>query len=272
MNVQASIIISTYNNPEWLEKVLWSYECQTASNFEIVIADDGSGEETKSLIDEFKSRSSKHIEHVWHEDKGFRKTMILNKAILASRSDYLIFTDGDCIAREDFVKMHLRFREHGMFLSAGYFKLPMPISKLIAEDDIKNQKCFDIGWLKKHGLKASFKNNKLTAGPVLARMLNALTPSNASWNGHNSSGWKNDLLAVNGFDERMQYGGEDRELGERLFNKGIRSKQLRYSIICVHLDHARGYVKPEMITANLKIRAATKKDNKVWTDHGILKP
>ena len=120
-------------------------------------------------------------------------------------------------------------------------------------------------------MKSSFKNNKITASSFKAKILNALTPSNASWNGHNSSGWKTDLLAVNGFDERMQYGGEDRELGERLFNKGIKSKQLRYSIICVHLDHARGYVKPEMIAANLKIRETTKNDKKVWTNFGIVK-
>jgi len=271
MNIKASIIISTYNNPKWLEKVLWSYECQSELDFEIIIADDGSGEETRSLIDSFSTKSSKHVEHVWHVDNGFQKTIILNKAILASNSDYLIFTDGDCIARNDFVETHLKFREEGFFLSAGYFKLPMHISELISEDDVKTQNCFDINWLKQNGLKSSFKNNKFTSGPIKAKILNTLTPSNASWNGHNSSGWKKDLLVVNGFDERMQYGGEDRELGERLFNKGIKSKQLRYSIICVHLDHERGYVKPDMIAANLKIRSITNHDKKVWTDFGIEK-
>ena len=271
MSAKASIIISTYNSPKWLKKVLWSFDCQTEINFEIIIADDGSGKETKMLVDTFKEKTVKHIEHVWHEDNGFQKTIILNKAILASKSDYLIFTDGDCIARQDFVEMHLKYREEGFFLSAGYFKLPMNISELISEEDIKNQYCFNINWLKKNGLKSSFKNNKITASPFKARILNVLTPSNASWNGHNASGWKEDLLAVNGFDERMQYGGEDRELGERMFNKGIKPKQLRYTIICVHLDHARGYIKPEMIAANLKIRETTKNDKKVWTDFGIVK-
>lgn len=64
-------------------------------------------------------------------------------------------------------------------------------------------------------------------------------------NGHNASGWKEDIVAVNGLDERMQYGGQDRELGERLENYGIRGKQIRYSAIVVHLDHARGYVNKE---------------------------
>lgn len=271
MSIKASIIISTYNNPTWLEKVLWSYDCQTEPNFEIVIADDGSGSDTKKLITAFKETIQKKVQHIWHEDNGFQKTIILNKAIEACNSDYLIFTDGDCIARQDFVETHLRLREPGYFLSGGYFKLPMTISNLITKDDIENQACFDIGWLKDHGLKASFKNNKIASGPFKAKILNALTPSNASWNGHNSSGWKRDLMAVNGFDERMQYGGEDRELGERMFNKGIKSKQIRYSAICVHLDHARGYVKPEMIAANRKIRETTKREAKVWTDYGIQK-
>ena len=69
----------------------------------------------------------------------------------------------------------------------------------------------------------------------------------------------------------MQYGGEDRELGERLFNMGIHSKQLRYSAICVHLDHARGYVKPEMIEKNRKIRAVTKQQKLTVTAFGIEK-
>jgi hypothetical protein len=102
-------------------------------------------------------------------------------------------------------------------------------------------------------------------------LLNCITPTTASWNGHNASGWKKDFLTVNGFDERMQYGGEDREFGERLINLGIQTKQIRYSTVCVHLDHARGYVKPEMIEKNLQIRRETKELKSAWTDFGIMK-
>ena len=102
-------------------------------------------------------------------------------------------------------------------------------------------------------------------------LLNSITPTTASWNGHNASGWKKDFFAVNGFDERMQDGGEDREFGERLLNLGIQTKQIRYSTVCVHLDHARGYVKPEMIEKNLQIRKETKDLKSTWTDFGIVK-
>ena len=111
----------------------------------------------------------------------------------------------------------------------------------------------------------------MTAGKRLAKVLNAVTPTNASWNGHNASGWKADLIAVNGFDERMQYGGQDRELGERLMNYGIKSKQIRYSAVCIHLDHPRGYKNQESIDKNRAIRSTTRDEKRVWTDFGLVK-
>ncbi|NNE33118.1 MAG: glycosyltransferase family 2 protein [Winogradskyella sp.] len=268
---QISVIISTYNHPQWLQKVLWSYEQQTFKAFELIIADDGSGEETKSTIDNFANSVSFPVKHVWHKDDGFQKTKILNKAILACDANYIVFTDGDCIARADFLQTHMQYREQGYFLSGGYFKLPMKISEIISKEDIVTGSCFEIEWLKHHGLKSSFKNNKISSKGLKENFLNYFTPTTATWNGHNASGWKSDILKVNGFDERMQYGGEDRELGERLFNIGLKAKQIRYSAICLHLDHKRGYVKPEMIEKNQKIRAVTKKEKRKWTDFGIRK-
>ncbi|MHA7943330.1 glycosyltransferase family 2 protein [Formosa sp. 3Alg 14/1] len=266
-----SIIISTYNSEAWLEKVLWSYEAQNYKDFEIVIADDGSKEPTLNLIEKMKKEVSFPIVHVWHEDRGFQKSQILNKAVLACSSDYILMSDGDCLAREDYVKVHIDFREKGYFLSGGYYMLPMDISNKITKEDILSQSCFNLSWLKQHGLKSSFKNNKLTASGVISKLLNRFTPTTASWNGHNASGWKADIIAVNGLDERMQYGGQDRELGERLFNYGIKSKQIRYSAICLHLDHPRGYKNQESINKNLAIRAKVKSENLKWTEFGIKK-
>jgi glycosyltransferase involved in cell wall biosynthesis len=267
--MNASVIMSTYNAIEWLEKVLWGFSVQTAAAFEIIIADDGSTAETKERIDALRNLISIPIIHVWQEDHGFQKTKILNKAILAANSDYLIFTDGDCIPRKDFVETHLKYREKGYFLSGGYFKLPMHISNAVTKDDILNQRCFNADWLKANGLKSSIKILKLTASGFFAKALNALTPTKPTWNGHNASGWKVDLLASNGFNEEMQYGGEDRELGERLVNMGLSSKQIRYSAICVHLDHARSYVSEETWKKNREIRAFTKANKVTRTSTGI---
>lgn len=266
-----SVIISTYNSPAWLEKVLYGYNNQTYRDFEVIIADDGSGMDTKELIYRIKKEVFFPIVHVWHEDEGFRKCIILNKAIKASSTPYLIMTDGDCIPHKNFVENHVKYREEGYFLSGGYFMLPMNISKKINKDDIYSGNAFDLQWLKKNGLATSFKNNKLKNGFLRPRILNKITPTTPSWNGHNASGWREDILVVNGFDERMQYGGEDRELGERLINKGVRPKQIRYSAIVLHLDHERGYVREEMIVRNREIRKITEAEKRAWTDFGIVK-
>ncbi|WP_411768123.1 glycosyltransferase family 2 protein [Winogradskyella sp. A3E31] len=270
-NTGISVIISTYNAEEWLEKVIWSYHAQSFKNFEMIIADDGSKHPTFELIDKLKAQVHFPITHVWHKDDGFQKSMILNKAITACNSHYILMSDGDCLAREDFLKIHNDHREEGYFLSGGYYKLPMSISKAITKEDIVSQKCFQLPWLKSKGLQGSFKNNKLTARGLKAKLLNLITPTNASWNGHNSSGWKSDILKVNGFDERMQYGGQDRELGERLFNLGLKSKQIRYSAVCLHLDHKRGYKNQESIDKNRRIRQTTRSERRQWTDYGIVK-
>ncbi len=266
-----SIVVSTYNSEAWLEKVLWGFQYQTFKDFEVVIADDGSGPATRKLLEEMQKEVSYPIIHVWQEDDGFQKSRILNKAVVACNAPYVIMTDGDCIPREDFVEVHYINKEPGYFISGGYYMLPMNISKAITREDIEKQNCFNIQWLKKMGIPKTFKNNKLTARGFISKFFNTITPTNASWNGHNSSGWKKDILNVNGFDERMQYGGQDRELGERLFNFGIKSKQLRYSAVCVHLDHKRGYKTPESIEKNKAIRKETRNQKRVWTHYGISK-
>lgn len=269
--MKASVIISTYNKEDWLRKVLTGFSVQTETDFEIVIADDGSGPETKAVIDSFQEVFRYPIVHAWHRDEGFQKTIILNRAILKSSADYLIFTDGDCIPRNDFVESHVSIRRKGFFLSGGYFKLPMDISLAITAEDIRNQHCFDMAWLSSRGLPKSGKARKLKARDFWARLMNAITPTKATWNGHNASGWKSDLLAVNGFNHEMAYGGEDRELGERLFHNGIRGKQVRYSAVVIHLDHARGYDTPEAWAKNDEIRKFNRAKAVKWIENGLDK-
>jgi len=271
MKPNISIIVSTYNSPEWLEKVIWGFSAQTYKQFEVVIADDGSTKETANLIEKLQSQVAFPIKHVWHEDNGFQKTIILNKAITETSTDYIIMTDGDCIPRKDFVEVHEKLRKPNVFLSGGYHKLSMDLSKLISKEDILSGNCFNVDWLVSHGMKKSFKNNKLNSFGFKRDFLNFITPTTPSWNGHNSSAWKKDILTVNGFDERMEYGGEDRELGERLVNNGIKGKQIRYSTTCVHLDHARGYVNEKALAINKQIRENTKNTKSVWTEFGIKK-
>jgi len=267
--MQSAVILSTYNSPAWLEKVLWGYGCQTTRDFEIVVADDGSGPETRDTIDRVRESVGVPIRHVWQADKGFRKCKALNKAILAADADYLIFSDGDCIPRLDFVERHAADAERGYFLSGGYCKLNLEVSRVITREDIARGDVTSPRWLVANGQEISVGMLKLAARSWRARALNLFTPTKITWNGHNASGWRDDLLRINGFDERMGYWAEDRELGERLMNAGVHPKQIRYRTTCVHLEHARPYHDPEVLERNLEIRRDTLRSGRVRTPCGI---
>lgn len=269
--VRVSVVLSTYQSPEWLERTVHGYAYQTHEDFELVIADDGSSDETRDLIDRLRDQTRLAIEHVWHDDQGFQKSKILNRALSRARSDYLVFSDGDCVPRADFLAVHVQNARPGYFLSGGYFKLTMAVSETVTLEAIAAGLVFDPKWLRASGQPWSLGLVRLQARPPWSALWDAITPTRASWNGHNASGWKRDLIAVNGFDERMEYGGQDRELGERLINSGVRSKQIRHRAICVHLDHARSYDVVTSRSRNLRIRGETQQSAATWTEHGIRK-
>lgn len=263
-----SVILSTYNHPDWLEKALIGYAAQDRRDFELVVADDGSGPETRARLEALRPQLPFPLVHVWQADEGFRKCRALNLAVLAATGDYLIFSDGDCIPRSDFVSVHLRERAPGRFLSGGYCKLPLALSQRIDRADIESGRATDPAWLYANGMTQ--RTLKIARHPRWRqRLLNALTPTKPRWHGHNASAWKADVLRVNGFDERMSYGAEDLEFGDRLENAGICGKQIRFSAVCVHLDHGRGYVQPGMRVANERLREITRRERRVRTDYGL---
>lgn len=267
--MRLSVIITTYNSPIWLEKVLWGLHAQQYRDFEVIIADDGSSEETAALLKHMRAETGLDLLHVWQPDEGFQKCRILNKAILHADAPYLVFTDGDCIARPDFLAEHARNAERGYYLSGSYCKLPMETSLAITRDDILAGRCFDMDWLRAHGLKRNRKNLKLVAPPRRAALLNRLTTTRCNFKGANGSAWRDDTLAVNGFDERMAWGGLDREFGVRLRNHGVKARHVRYNAICVHLDHSRGYRDDAIVNANKQLRLERQRSKHVRTDHGI---
>lgn len=252
--MRLSVVVTTYNSPEWLEKVLWGFESQRFRDFELLVADDGSDDRTRSLLDRLRPTLGFPLHHVWHEKQGFRKCTILNAAIARAEGEYLFFTDGDCIPRSDLLGVHAALARRGRFLSGGYLKLPMATSQAITREDIMAGRATDYAWLRAHGTPADRQSLRLYWGPTMARLLDGLTPTRPSFNGHNASVWRDDLVRVNGFDERLEWGGLDRELGERLENAGVRGLQVRHRTIVVHLDHGRGYKRPEAMARNRAIR------------------
>lgn len=263
------VVISTYNNPRWLERAFWGLINQDHPADEIIVADDGSIDDTRQLIERYKPFLP--IKHVWHEDKGFRKTTILNRAVEEAKSDYLIFMDQDLIARRDFIRQHYNHANRGCYLSGGYVRLNLETSEKITLDDVQQNFCFSVEWLVSQGMTISWKMSKLCKSGLFCWFLDKITTTKASWNGCNSSTWREYILNAQGFDERMRYGAEDREFGSRLENAGIKGIQMRYRVPLLHLWHERPYVNDEDWKRNKAIWKETRKLRKTKTEYGIWK-
>jgi glycosyltransferase involved in cell wall biosynthesis len=267
--MRASVIFTTYNQPRYLELVLWGYAAQTTRDFEVVVADDGSGPETREVIDRLRGETGLEVRHVWHEDRGFRKTEILNRAILASAGGYLIFSDGDCVPRRDFVEAHLRLARPGRFLSGGYLKLPERVSQAVTPEVVRSGRVSDLAWLRRHGWRPGRHALRLVESEAAATVLDLVTPTRATWNGHNASAFRDAVLAVNGFDLDMAYGGLDRAVGERMENAGIHGMQVRFRAPVLHLHHKRPYADPEKHRRNHEIRARIRRDRETRAPRGL---
>jgi glycosyltransferase involved in cell wall biosynthesis len=269
MSVRVAVILSTYNQPAHLERALWGYARQSWKEFRILVADDGSGPETAELIDRLRVEARLNLQHVWHEDRGFRKTVILNRAILATDADYLIFSDGDCVPRDDFVEAHVRNARPGRFLSGGAIWLSREVTDAITVDDVRSGRATDPRWLVRHGWRPGRHRLRLLRAPRVATSLDAITPTAATWNGGNASTWRRHLLEVNGFDMDLGYGSEDRALGVRLENLGLRGVRVRYRAPLLHLAHERPYRDPEGARRNREYCERLKRTGEVRARFGL---
>lgn len=265
----ASVLLSTYNAPAALEKVLRGYFVQDRRDFEILIADDGSTGHTADLLARLAPESPVALTHVWQPDTGFGKCRILNKGMALARGARLIVSDGDCVPRADFVARHMGAARAGTFLAGGYFKLPAGASAALDRDAIESGAAFGLGWLRRHGVPLNEKCLKIVARAPFDGWLNALSPAKRSWNGQNSSCARADALAVNGFNEAMEYGGLDVEFGLRLMHAGLACVPVRFSAIVLHLHHGHGYVTPEMLARSAAVKARTRSERLAWAAPGV---
>jgi len=224
-----ALLLSTYNWPEALELLLKSVKFQSVIPDEILIADDGSNVDTRQLIDSFRKEFSIPIKHIWHEDIGFRRTVILNKAVAQCGCDYIIQTDGDCILHRDFVKDHKKCAEKGVYLFGSRINI---LESFVLE--LFRTKQLHFGFFAK-GIKNRTRNLRI---PILMRRYKAKAELSTKLRGCNLSFWKSDFLAVNGYNEAMTgWGREDSELAVRLLNNDGRGKRIRFGGIIYHIWH-----------------------------------
>ncbi|AUP81714.1 glycosyl transferase [Flavivirga eckloniae] len=260
--MKSALIITTYNWPEALELVLKSVEKQIVLPTEVMIADDGSTDETKKLIERFQYNFPVPITHVWHKDEGFRRSAILNLAISKTDADYIIQLDGDCIIHKSFVRDHLNSVESGIYLFGSRVNIQEPY----LNEFFKN-KTIKFPYLAK-GVKKRNRNIHL---PLLGEMLykknNKLS---GKLRGCNLSYWKTDFLNVNGYNEDMTgWGREDSEFIIRMINKGILGKRLKYKAIIYHIWHKES--SKEKLDLNHNIQENALKNKLTWCENGIDK-
>lgn len=237
MNGLISVIVTTYNREDALAAVLRSLARQTDRDFEVIVADDGSRPATGDLVDDWKAKVGHRVEHVWHEDKGFRAGEIRNRAVLASRGDYIVFLDGDCIVRPDFVAQHRKLAEQGAFVTGNRILLSPALTERVLREGLEPER-----WSFSQFLAERFRGGVNRLSALLHLPLGPLRRLRAKeWKGARSCNlaiWRRDLDTVDGFDaDYAGWGKEDSDLIVRLLHAGVMRKDGNFATGVVHLWH-----------------------------------
>jgi glycosyltransferase involved in cell wall biosynthesis len=230
-----SVIISIYNRPDALDAVLRGLSRQTDRNFEVVCSDDGSPPSTKAVIDSWKERLGVPLSHAWHQHDGFRAPEVSNRAILKSRGRYVVFLDGDCIPRSNFVAAHRRLAEPGWFVFGNRILMLDELTKECMRDGVEPET-----WSFAEFLRNRHKVNRLA--PLFTLPLGPLrkreTQSWESVRTCNLAVWRSDLDKVNGQEGLfVGWGPHDSDLAVRLIRSGCRRKDGRFATGVLHLAH-----------------------------------
>lgn len=230
-------VVATYNWPGALDRVLASLATQTYRTFEVIVADDGSSPETADLVGRWTERALFPIRHVWQEDEGFRAAAIRNRAVAASEAEYILFLDGDCVVRPDFLARHAELADPGRFVAGNRVLLSREFSERIISQRLDVSAWTNRRWI----------SERLSGGLTRWLPLLRLPPgawrdrARRAWKGAKTCNlgiWRSDFLAVNGLDERYTgWGYEDSDLVIRLIRHGASRRDGRFGTTVLHLWH-----------------------------------
>lgn len=243
MEPKTSLIISVYKSIPELGFILDALKLQSFKEFEIIISDDGSGIKMKEYVEYRRKEFKIPFKHICQADEGFRKNKILNKSVLASETEYLIFIDGDCIPHPEFIKEHYFNRKENTVLCGKRVMLGRNISDDLSPVMIKSRMFFMNSF--------TFFNDSLFGGYHKTRyaedsiyikskfLRKKILNKTATLTGCNFSLHKENLLKINGFDENYTGPGigEDSDIEYRLKLSGAELKSVRHIAIVYHIFH-----------------------------------
>lgn len=232
-----SVIVTTYNRPDALRAALAGLCAQIDRGFEVLIADDGSRDDTRQLVESLAAGAPIPVRHVWQEDRGFRAGAARNRAAAIAAGDYLLFLDGDCIARPDWIAQHRRLAEPGWMVAGNRILLSERFTQHVLEgaEPVHGWSLgqWRLAQLAGH-INRTLPLRRLALGPL--RKLGARRWQRVRT--CNLGVWAADFRAVNGFDEQFEgWGFEDSDLAVRLLNHGVRRKEGAFATGVLHLWH-----------------------------------
>ena len=260
--ISVSVIVTTYNSPGALRRVLEGLSLQSRLPDEVIVADDGSGPETAELIADFAKEAAFPVRHVWQEDTGFRAARIRNKAVKEARRDYIVFMDGDCVPNRHYVAGHLALSEQGCVVQGKRVLLDEEASGRFAPEHANSM----------GALLREFLRGHLGNAHHLLRIPLFPASRGTGMRGIKTCSFgvfRSDVMAVNGFNEDFTgWGREDSDFAARLFKYGLRRKEHLFSAICFHLWHP-GQPR-ESLSKNEALLAATLSGEEYRCKRGIV--
>lgn len=222
-----SVIITTYNSPAYLQRVLTAYLQQTVLPRELIVADDGSTTETAAVVEAFRLHAPFPVQHVWHEDLGFRAAKIRNEAIKVSTGNYLLFSDGDCLPHPAFVADHAALAKPGYFVQGKR----MLVRKQAAETFAVTSSIGLLGGCLTGQLSGAHHLLRIPGFALETHGLRGIKTCNFAL-------YRDAALAINGFNEAfVGWGREDSEFAARLIAYGLKRHDPPFSALVFHLWH-----------------------------------
>jgi glycosyltransferase involved in cell wall biosynthesis len=258
-NLRTTLVITTYNWPAALDLTLRSVARQSVLPDEVLVADDGSGPQTRQVVTQWQERLRSPLMHVWQADEGFRLARSRNRAIAAARGEYVIIVDGDMVLHRHFIADHARAARHGCFIQGVRLLTgPEAAARMLAQSQL------DLGVFapdirrRRHAIRNRF----------LSALVFKERTGQRAIRGCNQAYWKSDLFRVNGFNEAfVGWGREDNEIAARMYNAGVRRRNLKFQALAIHLHHPLRHA--QMGVRNDAVLRETIEQRKAWCPLGL---